>query len=73
MIHIFLLLLTVGYLTSPASGADWPQWLGPNRNGISDETGLATDWPKSGPKVLWRTPLGEGFSAISVVGNLAYK
>ena len=72
MIPIFLLLLTVGYLTSPAIGTDWPQWLGPNRNGVSDETGLATNWPRSGPRVLWRTPLGEGFSAISVVGNSAY-
>src|SRR6516162_8257959 len=34
--------------------ADWPQFLGPNRNGSSPETGLLTTWPADGPKVLWK-------------------
>jgi len=44
---------------------DWPQWLGPNRDGISLETGLIKSWPKEGPEVLWRTQIGEGYSGIS--------
>lgn len=54
-----------------ARADDWPQWRGPDRNGISKETGLLTSWPAEGPKVLWKvTGLGEGFSTPSVVGNL---
>lgn len=52
---------------SASAGAfDWPQWRGPNRDGISLETNLLTDWPKDGPKVLWEQPTGEGFSAPAV-------
>lgn len=42
-----------------SSASDWPQWLGPNRNGISAETGLLKSWPATGPKILWRIPLGD--------------
>ncbi len=51
---------------------DWPQWRGPNRDGISRETGILKTWPKAGPKVLWRVPLGEGYSSISIANGLAY-
>lgn len=51
---------------------DWPQWRGPEHDGISRETGLIDSWPEGGPKELWRIPLGEGFSAASVVGSSAY-
>src|ERR1700680_3580040 len=42
---------------------DWPQWRGPCRNGLSPETGLLRDWPKSGPPVRWQRSVGRGFSA----------
>jgi outer membrane protein assembly factor BamB len=48
---------------------DWPQFRGPGRDGISHETGLISTWPDKGPKVLWRRPLGSGFSGISAVGG----
>jgi len=54
------------------STSDWPQWLGPNRNGISAETGLLKSWPATGPKILWRIPLGEGFSGVSISQGRAY-
>src|SRR5262249_13085362 len=39
---------------------DWPQWLGPDRNGISTETGLLKQWPEGGPKLKWKlTNLGD--------------
>jgi len=44
-----------------ASGNDWPQWRGPNRDGVSVETGLVRGWPESGPNVLWRADVGTGF------------
>jgi len=51
---------------TPAAAADWPQFRGPGRDGISAETGLASDWGEQGPPVLWRTVLGEGYSGMSV-------
>ena len=53
-------------------GADWPQWLGPNRNGSSPEKDLLTTWPKEGPKVLWKVPGGDGYSSIAIAGDRAY-
>ncbi len=53
------------------AGADWPQWRGPNQDGISRETDLAQSWPQGGPKVLWRLPLAGGFSSVVVAGNVA--
>src|SRR6266513_2419434 len=51
--------------------SDWPHWLGPNNNGSSPETGLLTNWPAKGPKVLWRQPGGEGYSAVAVADGRA--
>jgi outer membrane protein assembly factor BamB len=68
-----LLALAVWALTAPAGrAADWPQWLGPDRDGVWRETGLADKFPKGGPKVLWRTPLGTGYSGPAVVGERVY-
>jgi hypothetical protein len=47
-------------------GEEWPQWRGPNRDGISHETGFLKNWPEDGPNVLWRIPIGDGFSAIAI-------
>jgi outer membrane protein assembly factor BamB len=51
---------------------DWPQWLGPRRDGIWRERGIVEKFPKDGPKVLWRAPLGAGYSGPAVVGNRVY-
>jgi outer membrane protein assembly factor BamB len=51
---------------------DWPQWRGPYRDGLSPETGLLRDWPKSGPPVRWQRPIGRGFSAPVVVRGRLY-
>lgn len=56
-----------------ASASDWPQWRGPERNGISRETGLLKEWPKDGPKLLWQVnDIGDGYSTPSVVGTRIY-
>lgn len=52
--------------------ADWPQFRGSHGDGISRETGLLTDWPAAGPRELWRRPLGEGYSGLSVVAGKLY-
>ena len=59
----FLLAGTLVY----SNNDDWPQYRGPNRDGISAAKGLAASWPAEGPKELWRVPIGIGFSSISVV------
>jgi outer membrane protein assembly factor BamB len=53
-------------------GADWPQWLGEDREGVWRETGLAERFPAGGPKVLWRAPLGAGNSGPAVAGGRVY-
>ncbi len=67
-----LFALPVVALALAAVAADWPQWLGPARNGTSPETGLLTDWPATGPKLLWKVPGGDGYSSVAVVGDRAY-
>ena len=62
-------LALVFIVTAPAMAADWPQFLGPDRNGTSGETGLARKWPAGGPKVLWTRETGLGFGPPAVVGG----
>ncbi len=50
----------------PVVAEDWPQFLGPNRDGTSAETGLADAWGDEGPKELWRVPGGVGMAGIAV-------
>src|SRR5712691_9676943 len=49
--------------------ADWPQFLGPTRDGQSPETGLAREWPGGGPAKLWDAEIGAGFSGPVVAGG----
>src|SRR5438067_1637708 len=57
---------------SSASG-DWPQWRGPDRTGVSKETGLLKSWPKAGPKRLWEAKgAGRGYSAVAVSKGKVY-
>ena len=68
-----LLLLCLGLLGAASAHAlDWPQFRGPNRDGVSAETGFARAWPAEGLRVVWRRPIGEGFSGISAVGDRLY-
>ena len=69
--HLIICLLLYGGV-SAASALDWPQWRGPDRDGISRETRLLKEWPAGGPQVLWRVSLGEGFSGISVADGRVY-
>jgi len=64
--HLALLLL--GLWTS--SAADWPQWRGPNRDGVSTETGLLKEWPPGGPRLLWKAAgLGNGYSSLAIAAG----
>jgi outer membrane protein assembly factor BamB len=51
----------------------WPQWRGPDRTGVSKETGLLSQWPQGGPKLMWTASnLGEGYSGPAIVGDRLY-
>lgn len=67
--------LLAAFLTlAPAlSASDWPQWRGPNRDGISPETGLLKEWPAEGPALVWKVRgLGGGYSTPSVAAGRIY-
>ena len=71
----FLVLLNLvacdlGFAQSKTS-AGWPQFLGPDRNGISAEKNLIDAWPKAGLKEVWRVPGGVGMAAVVVDGSIA--
>lgn len=65
-------LVGLAFTAAVATAADWPNYRGPDHNGISTETGWTTDWPADGPKVLWKAKVGMGFSAIVVANGRAY-
>jgi outer membrane protein assembly factor BamB len=66
-------LACVGIFSSVGIGADWPQWRGPQRTGISTETGLLKEWPKQGPKLLWqRDDIGDGYGTPAIAGDRVY-
>jgi outer membrane protein assembly factor BamB len=62
------LILTFCLLVTTA-GADWPQFLGPSRDGTSPETGFLQTWTAKGPPGVWSRKVGEGFSAPVVAGE----
>jgi outer membrane protein assembly factor BamB len=51
---------------------DWPQWLGPQRDGIWRETGILDRFPEGGPKILWRTKIAAGYSGPAVADGRVY-
>src|SRR5262249_13490949 len=48
---------------------DWPQWRGPARDGLSLATGLLAAWPPEGPRLVWKSHIGRGFSSLAIVGG----
>ena len=61
-VSLLLLLLS----TNAAVPSEWPQHLGPNRNGLSEETGLMKNWPPAGPREVWRVEGGVGMSGLAI-------
>ena len=57
---------------SASPGLAWTQWGGPNRNFQTAATGLKDTWPASGPRIVWRQPLGDGYSSPVVENGVAY-
>jgi outer membrane protein assembly factor BamB len=69
-VNRYALCLTLFLPGATALADDWPQWQGPDRNGMSKEGGLLKEWPKDGPTLAWKAKgLGGGDSAPSVAGG----
>ena len=69
------LLLAVQSATAqvPSKPGDWPQWRGPNRDGVSQETGLLREWPEGGPRLAWQIETaGTGYSSMSVKDGIIF-
>ena len=69
-----LILLTISFLAvSPIARADdWPNYRGPHHDGVSVEAGWTSEFPSSGPTVLWKWNVGIGFSSFAVAKNRLY-
>jgi len=60
-------------LGAQSPSTDWPQWRGLERNGVSRETGLLREWPRTGPAVVWSaSQLGEGYGSVAVAGSRVF-
>ena len=67
--------LALAGLVLPAGAAwaeDWPQWRGPNRDGISQEKGWSATWPAEGPNAVWRADVGIGYGTVSISQGRLY-
>jgi outer membrane protein assembly factor BamB len=62
-------LVWAGSLAAQVPVADWPQFLGPTRDGVYHGPPLAESWAPAGPRVVWRKPVGQGFAGPAVVGG----
>jgi len=64
-VRVPLLLLAASSLHA----ADWPQWLGPERNGHYPDHDVALPWPDQGPRQVWKIEVGQGFSGPVAQGG----
>ena len=69
MLTIATAVIAVAVATGVPAATDWPQFLGPTRNGVYAGPPLAETWGASGPKVVWRKQVGQGFAGPAVVGT----
>lgn len=67
------IIVTASLTVDSATAGDWPQILGPQRNGVAEGEQLDIDWADSnGPKVLWQMPTGSGLAGVAVAKGRAY-
>ncbi len=66
------LILAVALAPTLIRADDWPQWLGPERNGVWRETGIVDTFPAEGPEVSWRVPAGHGYSSPTIANGKVY-
>jgi outer membrane protein assembly factor BamB len=65
-------LVAIVLAAATVSGADWPQFRGVNRDNMATETGVYRSWPAGGPKILWKTPVAEGYAGAAIKDGRIY-
>ena len=65
-------VLVLGILGNVAWADDWPQWFGPERDGVWREKGIVETLPAGGPKLLWKQSVGSGYAGPAVSGDRVY-
>ncbi|MDX6611854.1 MAG: hypothetical protein QOD75_1040 [Blastocatellia bacterium] len=73
IVNVAIIVLCLSAAVSAQTTANWPQWRGPNRDGISKETGLLKQWPAEGPPLVWKaTGAGAGYSSLAISNGLIF-
>lgn len=72
MYRVLAALCLALFGSTAVSADDWPQWLGPRRDGVWREEGLLESFPSGGLKPQWRTPIGAGYAGPAVVGQRVF-
>ena len=71
-LHSILLASSIGLMSTGVFAADWPQWMGPNRDNVWREDGVLDAFPGGGPEVVWRVPVAGGYSGPAVSDGRVY-
>jgi outer membrane protein assembly factor BamB len=66
---LWIAWISLASVPRPLTAGDWPQILGPHRNGEAENEKLADTWPSDGPKTVWQRPVGRGYAGLAVVGQ----
>src|SRR5215471_14714800 len=69
MRRLILLPLTLLLALAVVHADDWPQILGPTRDGVYRGARIADAWPAAGPRIVWRKPVGQGLAGVAVAGG----
>ncbi len=72
-LRIAALFVVLTCMMKSTFAEDWPQWRGPHRSGVSEETGLAKQWPEDGPPVAWKVEtVGTAYSTVAVANGRVF-
>lgn len=71
VVFLWVFSLWFAHFPQAMQAGDWPQILGPNRNGIAVDEKLVDQWPRNGPPERWEKRVGSGTAGLAVVGNRA--
>lgn len=73
LIGLASFLVSLTFAAPAQTGGEWPQWRGPDRDGISKETGLLRGWPEGGPPLVWKAKgAGRGYSSMAIANGRLY-
>lgn len=69
---LFIPVIVLFFYMANGYAQDWPQYLGPHRNSISDQKGILRSWPQTGPEILWSVNIGIGYGGPVVKDGKVY-